>query len=226
MKKILLASENRDYLRRNSELLLCEDILPFNTTRGSDACRLHAEQHFNLILADFKLADMAGCTLCTHIRKTGDVPIILACQHTPKSLDQVEQSGASALLMKPINPQDLLETVGNFLDMQLIRYKREPLRTNVTIINNDAEFSGLSHNLSSSGLLFESGLHHILGSRIRCRFTLPGADCIDAEVEVVRRIRVSQDCFHYGVKFIALPPVCQKAIDSYVTTISIHGRPL
>jgi len=224
MKKVLLVSAYKLFLKRNTALLMRRGFQLFSATSGAEALKLHEEHHFDLILADLKLEDMGGCTLCSLIRKgesSQHVPIIITCHNIPGSIERVEQSSASAMLIKPVDPFNLLETVGGFIDMQIGRSKRVVLNVKVISKAHMQEFFCLSHDISNTGILFETDYQLALGSRITCQFTLSGICRIEAEGEITR-FMIAAECKNiYGVKFIALPLTCRKAIDTYIASIPI-----
>lgn len=228
MKKILLTSEYILFLKRNTHLLMRRGFQIFTTTSGQEALKLHKEHQFDLIFTDFKLADMNGCILCTLIREQEEsqpVPIIITCHNLPGSIERVEQCGASVMLLKPIEPIRLMETIGSFLDVQLGRSKRVILKVLVFSKARDLEFLCYSHDLSSTGILLETKQKLEAGSRIICRFTLPHVCQIETEGEIARSM-IAPECDHlYGVKFISMPYSDRKAIDSYIASFPIAVSP-
>jgi len=191
----------------------------YTATSGAEALKLHAEHLFDLILSDFELDDMDGCTLCSLVGKEESarhVPVILICHNQSSTVAKVEQSGASAMLLKPVDPMQLLKTIGRFTGLQLVRNKRVLLRVNVLSRKQDLEFSCLSHDISSTGILVETEHELALGSRVLCHFTLPDITRIEAEGEVIRCMHAEGYKNLYGVKFIHMPLSYRKAIDDYI----------
>lgn len=220
MKKILLASGYISFLTRNSNLLRNRGFSIFTAKNGGDALNLHKEHHFDLILADFKLEEMGGCTLCSLIRKGEDapkVPIIITCHNFPGSIERVSECGASRMLLKPIEPISLMEAVSEFLDSSLVRSRRVVLKVNVLSTAYDQEFICYSHDLSNTGILLETDYQLAIGSRITCKFTLENISDIEAEGEVTRMLSGLECENLYGVKFIALPLSCHKNIDRFIS---------
>jgi CheY-like chemotaxis protein len=68
MKKVLLASASRVFLKRNANLLKGRGFQLITTLSGAEALKLHKENLFDLVLADLKLEDMCGCTLLSMVR--------------------------------------------------------------------------------------------------------------------------------------------------------------
>ncbi len=222
MKQVLIASASKVFLKRNSNLLRGRGFQLFTTTNGADALKMHDEYGFDLILADLRLDDMSGCTLCTLVHKnetTHHTPIILICHNLSGSIERIEQSCASAMLLKPVDPIKLLETVGSFIDTHIGRSKRVVLKVKVTSKKSDLEFLCTSHDISNSGMLLETEYHLALGSRIVCHFTLPGSARIETEGEVIRFMTTVECENLYGIKFIGLSMAHRAAIDGYVASI-------
>src|SRR6185369_16672020 len=176
MKKILLASESDTFLQRNSTLLTRKQLQLFTATSGTESLKLHEEHHFDLILSDLKLEAMSGCILCTHVRRgehLPQVPVILICKNIPESIQSVEQCGASEILLKPIEPAKLLWTIGCLISSELGRSKRVKLTESVLCKDENLEYFCSSHDISNTGILLESEIQPVIGSRIIIQFSLP-----------------------------------------------------
>jgi CheY-like chemotaxis protein len=224
MKKVLLASASRVFLKRNANLLKGRGFQLFTVLSGAEALKLHKENFFDLILADLKLDDMCGCTLFSLLRDqetSQQVPVILICHKISGSIERVEQSGASAMLLKPIDPVQLIETIGSFLDMQIGRNKRVVLNVKVLVKKIDLEFYCHSYDISTAGILLESEYILDLGTVIVCRFTLPGSSQIETEGEVVRYVSTVEYKSLYGVKFVDLPLPYYRSIENYLAVTAI-----
>jgi len=227
MKKILLVSGYISFLTRNSNLLRNRGFQLFTAKSGGEALKLHKEHHFDLILVDFKLEEMGGCTFCSLIRKGVDapqVPIIITCHNFPGSIERVADCGASRMLLKPIEPISLMESVSGFLDSSLVRSRRVVLKVNVLSTAYDQEFFCYSHDLSNTGILLETDYQLAIGSRITCKFTLGNIGDIKAEGEVTRMMSGVECENLYGVKFIALPLSSHKNIDKYIAAIATPAK--
>jgi len=223
MKKVLLASEDNDFLHKKATLLKERAFQLFTSTSGAEALKLHGEHQFDLILTDIELEDISGSTFCSLIRK-GEisplVPVILICNEFSGSMQRIDQSGANAMLLKPIDQIHLLETIGRYTGLQLGRSKRVVVQVMVISKEHDLEFVCFSHNISSTGILIETEHELNLGIRIICQFALPGTYRIETEGDVVRSIKYT-DCGNlYGIKFIDLPPLKQRIIDGYIASTS------
>jgi CheY-like chemotaxis protein len=222
MKKVLLVSAYMLFLKRITTLLTGRGFRLFTAASGTDAFKLHKEHNVDLILLDFKLEEMSGCTFCRLIRKGKDsplVPIIMTCHNIPGSIESAEQSGADVVLIKPVEPLKLMETIGRFLDLEIGRNKRVVLKVKVVSKIYGLEFSCLSHDISNTGILLETDYELALGSHIVCQFSLPNVCQIETE-GVITRFMIAADCKNlYGVKFVALPLSARKNIDSFIASM-------
>lgn len=219
MKKILLVSSSKVFLKRNANLLLGRGLQVSTASNGVEALKLHEEHTFDLVLSELELDGIDGSRLCSEIhmlKNPQSVSIILICYDILNSIHRVEKSGANAMLLKPLDPMLLLETIGSFVDMQLGRSKRVVLNVKVISKQFDQEFLCFSHDVSNSGILIETEHQLSLGNRIICKFTLDDSFNIEAEGEVIRYLSLPEARNLYGVKFLALPMACRKAIEDYV----------
>jgi len=223
MKKILLTSASKVFLKRNSNLLMRRGFQLITTMSGAEALKLCKENLIDLILSDFELADMSGCTLCSLVRadeKVRHVPVVLFCHNIPGSIERVEQSGASAMILKPVDPMQLLETISSYIDLQIGRNKRVVLKVSVLSKKQDLEFICFSHDISNTGILLETDYQLALGSRIICQFTLPDSCPMKIEGEIIRCMSALECENLYGVKFIDIPLSFRREIDNYVASIA------
>lgn len=220
MQKVILASGDKNFLERNTSLLMRRGLQLFRSTTGSEALGLHEEHHFDLIISDYKLEDMTGQEFCSLLFSKENVPVILACQNLPDSITQAEQSGASVILLKPIDPIQLLKSAGRFLEMELIRSNRVELKVKVLCKEQKLEFFCLSHDVSNTGILIETEHQLDLESRIICQFNLPPSSPIEAEGEIIRSMRAMNGKHLYGVRFVDIQMSHHRAILSYVNSIA------
>lgn len=224
MKKVLLVSASKAFLQRNMNLLMTRGFQLLTATGGAEALKLHKEYFFDLILADLELEGMDGNRFCSLLRAEENlrhVPVILICHNISSSIERVKQSNASAIIMKPIDPIQLVETIGRFIDVQIGRNKRVVLKVVVISKNYAHEFTCFSHDLSTTGILIETEYHLELCSRIVCRFSLPGSCQIETAGEVVRSLSTLDSKCLYGIKFFNLPLSCRRGINDYVASQSI-----
>lgn len=223
MKKVLLASASRLFLERNLELLQLRGFQLFAATRGAEAVRLHERHRFDLIISDMLLEETDGCTLCSLLLKVAHVPVILVCHNNTANIQKVEKSGAIAALLKPVNPIQLIEMIGKFVELRGSKSKRVEFKADVLAKTSDREFRCLSHDISNTGMLLASEHQLSLGERIHFRFTLPSSLHVETESTVIRTMNTLERNTLYGVQFIDPPLSHRSAIDSYVSSCLTSG---
>ncbi len=220
VKKVLLTSSSKTFLSRNKYLLTDKGFLLFTAASGQEAIKLHQESLFDLILSDLELDDMDGCSLCSEVRRTESsraVPVVLICHDTAECVEKVEQSNAAALLLRPIDPTQLLVTIGSFIDMQLARCKRVVFTAEVATRKQEIEFICVSHDISATGILLETEQQLSIGDRISCAFSVYDSARTWTEGEVTRSISSPASRNFYGIKFINLPVSQCNEIKKYVS---------
>jgi len=226
MKKILLASASKSFLRRNKDLLTRGEIQILTTNSGAEAVQLHKEHNFDLILSELRLEDMGGDTLCAMVRSEEslmNVAVILICYDNPDENARVGQSGADAKIIRPVQPDQIIDTVSSLLAVQIGRVKRALFTVRVLSKKGTVEFSCVSIDISSSGIFLETEYYLDLGDRIICQFTLPGASEIETEGDVVRSVKTPESIYKYGVQFVGLPLSSRREIESYVASV-VSGK--
>jgi len=232
VKKVLLTSSSGAFLKRNVTLLTGKGFQLFTAANGSEAIKLHQQHLFDLILSDLELEDIDGCTLCADVRKAepaSAVRIVLICLNISESFEKVKQSSADAILLRPIDPTQLLVTIGSFIDMQLARSTRVEFTVAVSGRKQDTEFSCISQDISSTGILFGTDVQLSAGDLVSVNFRLFDSTRIETNVEVARCINAPNGTKFYGVKFIDLPESKRDAIKKYIATnthLGVKQQPL
>jgi len=218
MKKVLLASESKGFLERNTALLIQRGFQLLTVTSGEAALKIHEDNSLDLIVTDHKLNDMMGYALCSQLnsaKQLQQTPTVLLTINSAEDVRNASESGAGIVLLKPIDPNKLLEIITCTIGLQTVRSKRVVLNVNVICKKPALEFSGLSHNISNTGLLIETDQLE-LNNQVRCEFTLPDSRNVDVEGEVVRITTTPEGEQLCGIKFIQTPLSSIKTIINYV----------
>lgn len=221
MKKLLLASSSPSFLERNRHLLKRTDVPIFTAATGQEALLQAREESVELIVSEMKLDDMWGDELCALVlteHLDEPVKVVLVCHDTPEELERARRSGANICLTRPLQPLQLLETVGHLLNTSMVRNRRVSVRARVMGRKERLEFHGWSRDVSVSGILLEAGERLVIGDRIWCRFSLSDSSPIEVEGEVVRSVRALDGEHRYGVRFINLAPDFSREIDSFIAS--------
>lgn len=221
MKKLLLVSSSQSFLERNCNLLKRTDVPILTAVTGKEALVRAREESVDLIISEMNLDDMGGDELCSLVlteHRKEPVLVVLVCRDTPEEMKRARQSGANSCLARPLQPVQLLETVGQLLRTSMVRSQRVPIRVRVTGRREHLEFQGWSHDVSTSGILLEASERLVIGDLISCRFSLSRTLRIEALGEVVRSVRALDGEHRYGVRFIDLAPDFAAEIEVFVAS--------
>jgi two-component system chemotaxis response regulator CheY len=95
---------------------------PYRVTRaenGFDALRLLPRQRFDLVISDVNMPDINGLELVRFVRESADhkgTPVLLVTTDgRPVDRERGTKLGATAFLVKPFAPGELLRVVGEVL---------------------------------------------------------------------------------------------------------------
>ena len=222
MKKILLTSASRSFIERNESLLRRSAFRLLAAETAAAAMQFLLRESVDLILIDIHLADMAGELFCAQLRRDEAVRtpfILLVCRDSAADFARLKTVGADVLIARPIKPLQLIQTVGQFLTVQLIRSRRVSLRTKVISSKNHVEFFCLSHDISCTGMMLETEHSFGAGTIISCQFVIPGPIQLETEAEIVRSARTMDGAYQYGIRFTALTRQCRQEIDRYIAAM-------
>ena len=134
----------------------------------------------------------------------------------------VARSAANAWVTKPINIGEFLEKIGQLLAVPVRKDYRVLLKAKVQCDQESMPFFCTTYNISSSGILIETGRVLNQGDRLTCTFFLPGARQIVVEGEAVRS-ELADGSYHYGIRFIDLTLECRKEIERFVASFIQAG---
>jgi CheY-like chemotaxis protein len=219
MKKILLVNSVVSFHEENGSFLDRGDFRIFTASTGIEALEIHRQERVNLIISDLDLPEMGGAKFCTLIRAEDDlknVAILLTCRNTAEDMERASQSGANAWISKPIVPDKILKSIGRLLFVSVRKDYRVLLKVQTQNEIDSTSFFCTSHNISTSGILFETDKLLNKGDRIICAFFLPGARRIVASGETVRTVTKATGNYQYGVQFIDLAAEIREEIERFV----------
>jgi CheY-like chemotaxis protein len=222
MKNILIASSSSTFVERNGTLLRRSDFRIFTVESSSEAMAVINSEVIDLIILDIQLSDLTGESFCQELCNKGFDPkivILLVCNDSDDDFQRLKESGADALIARPIKPLQLIKTVGQFLTVQLVRSRRVSLRVKVISKKDAVEFFCISHNISLTGMLIETEFYLELGCVILCQFSIPGSIDVESEGEIVRSARTMDGAHQYGIHFTSLNRQFRHEIDQYISSI-------
>jgi CheY-like chemotaxis protein len=219
MKKILLVNSQESFLDRNKTLLNRAGFLILTATSADEAIRICREHEIQLVIAQLELSGTGGDLLCSLLRQDSalrNLSIILVC--FPSEAAFAALCGANAVVTKPVRPDELLQLVGKFLGIRARREYRAEFRALVEGTWGTLTFSGMTRNISASGLLCETEVllnrDDLLSNML---FSLDSSQIV-AEAQVIWRAGGRQDeLYSYGVQFVNLAPQLRDKIEQFVT---------
>ena len=117
-KKILIVDDEAN-IRLLVGSMLGEDYIVLGASDGKEAVDMARSQKPALILMDIMMPRMDGYTACHTIKKdpvTNAIPVVMltAIGHE-LNVKLSQEMGASGYITKPFRPQDLLDTIDQFL---------------------------------------------------------------------------------------------------------------
>lgn len=225
MKNILIASSSPAFIERNLNLLRRTDFRIFTAESSSEAMPIIGSEIIDLVLLDIQLSDMTGELFCQQVSALALESrsfILLVCNDNQDDFSRLKESGADALLARPVKPLQLVKTVGQFLTVQLVRSRRVHLRVKVISKKDAIEFFCISNNISLTGMLIETEISLDLGCMILCQFSIPGSIDVEIHGEIVRSLRMIDGAHQYGINFTSLNRSSRHEIDKYIA-LSVSG---
>jgi CheY-like chemotaxis protein len=119
--KILVVEDNQINLKLVKDILSLEKVEILEAEEGKSAIEaaLTFSEEILLILLDLKLPDISGIDVIKKLKsleKTKNIPIIAVSAHAMESDIRVtKQAGCVDYITKPINIQELISKVRNFI---------------------------------------------------------------------------------------------------------------
>ena len=148
-KSILIVDDDRAILNTAKEILQLEGYYVDAVETGLEAIKKTQAAFYHLALLDIKLPDMEGTELLNKMHRTTPKMMKIMITGFPSLDNAVEalNQGADAYLLKPVNPEELLQTVAEKLkeqeDAETMSEEnvKEWIQTKVQrlMANNDAE---------------------------------------------------------------------------------------
>ena len=215
MHKILIVNNQPNFLERNEGLLNRIGFRIYTATSALEALQIHRRHRVKLIIAMLDMPEMGGDLLCSLIRQDPllrKVSILLICQPTPGQIERASSCGANAWICKPLQPGLLLQEVGKMISIPT----RTDHRASVHGVVRCKLFSGISRNISVSGVLCETDVEIDPEEIIIDLSVSINSREIVADGKVARSVKLPNGLYNYGVQFIGLAPDHRKEIETLI----------
>jgi DNA-binding response OmpR family regulator len=142
LQKRILVIDDEPNLRRTLSLILQRSGYEVTSASTAEEARQALKAHeYNLIFLDLKMPDINGLDLLPEIRdEHPEAPVLILTAHaTLESAIDAVRKGARDYLLKPYDPEQIVERVGELLDEQ-----RQPLRRKEIVMGIKGLLSELS----------------------------------------------------------------------------------
>ncbi|MBC7112506.1 MAG: response regulator [Candidatus Methanomethyliales bacterium] len=112
-KRILIIDDDEDIIESLSRLLESAGYAVDTAVNGEEAIKKSKEKVYNVALIDVVLPDMTGIDLLTKLeeRKPATKKIIITGYASLDNAVKALNLGANAYLIKPVDPEELINTV-------------------------------------------------------------------------------------------------------------------
>ncbi len=217
--KVLIVSSSHGFLERNKRLLNRVGFRILTATSYKEALDIHRKERVNLIIAMLEMPEMGGEKLCSLIRQKDElrnVSFILVRHRCRGKFDRASQCGANASFTRPVNAVLMREAVKKLLSISPRRDHRAIFKAHVRGTRESSPFTGISRNISTSGILIESDRLLCENDLLKGMFVVSGSLLVVAEGKVVRSVKRQDGKYQYGVRFNYLEPEHRRAIEKYV----------
>lgn len=220
--KVLVVEDDVPTLELMFEVLrsLGVEVRPISDSQ--QAVTLINQEKFDGVFLDLMMPKVDGFELARQIRQSSRnrrTPIVIVTGREDKqTMEQAFAAGGTFFLQKPVDKHRLIRllntTRGAMLEERR-RLNRVPVHTEVMCQVGTRKITGMSVNLSQSGILFEGDGSVVLGNVVRLLFRLPKQGlAIDVEGIVVR----VDEKQRVGVRFTQISVEDRQRIRDFVTS--------
>ena len=222
MKKVIIAEDLISLVEKDKSFFNRTDIRLISAATNEEILALHRDEKADLIITNLDMMGMNAENLCALIRNDVElrsVSIIIVCPETITNLQRCIQCGANAFVTTPVNHAVLLQEAYLLLHVTPRRSCRIDLKLKMEGRSKESPLTGLTENISSSGMLFRSAAIFFEGDSIKCSFSLPGSTRISAGADIVRVLKNEDKRFAkhlYGVIFSDISDNDISAINAFV----------
>jgi CheY-like chemotaxis protein len=221
MKKILVTDNIIKILEKNRSFLAREGVKLFTAATADDLLSVHRTERVDVIVSDLHTPGMKSEELCSAIRSDNvlnKVSIIILSPDNAVDIEKSARCKANAVLTLPMDPEQLLEKIRQFLDISWRESYRVLVSVSVTGSSKDRSFFCRSGNISTTGMLIETEKAFEKGDLLTCSFFLPDSAQIKPNGVIVRigKQVAGSKTRQYGIKFSALSAEEKSAIEVFV----------
>lgn len=217
--KVLIVDDMKNFLDLETSFLKRTDCNVLKAVNGLDALRIAKSEKPDIIFLDLEMPVMNGIECCRFIKSDIDlkgIPVVIVTASSKE--EECYKAGCSSYLKKPVDEDIFLSEIKKFVQIKERNDPRVNVSIPVEVSFKGTRTSGMVCNISSSGLLFETGEPFAVGSMITLGFALPdGKDKVKTKGMIVRIVAgKSQGDSSFGLRFFEISDKHQTAINSFI----------
>lgn len=217
MKKIIVADTLKSLLLDSEGVPSRADLSILWVQRAEDMFSLHKEDRADLLIADLEMPGMPIDELCMNVRSDENlqaVSIIVICPDSVPVIERVGACGPNSVMVRPVDPGRLFRRIAELLDVADRADMREIVGVDVRLDLDAGHFFCVSLNISSSGMLLETGRTLAVGDRVQCSFVLNYP--VTLQAEVARTEGESGRIHFYGLRFTDVDDRSRSFIEEFI----------
>lgn len=226
MKKILVLRDIKADADKKGGILSRAVFRIITADSNPEVLEMHKQENVDLIITKLKSSGLDGDDLCSLIRKDEKlrkVSVIIVCDNNKPDIDRSSNCRANAVLTMPFSTDELSGLVFNLLNVPRREAYRVIINVQVNGKHDNKSFLCSSVNISSTGILIETGNKLYLGDNVSCSFFLPGVKRMTLNGIIVRCNSKTVDINEYGIKFDRVSLEDRVAIEAFVQSKSGLG---
>lgn len=149
-KSILIVDDEERIVEFVESYLLKSGYIVYKAYNGKDAMAIFNSEKLALILLDLMLPDISGEELCSTIRKTSKIPIImLTAKAEEENILKGLDIGADDYITKPFSPRQLVARVGALL--RRVEGQNYTVSSLLTYNNHDLIIDTIKYEVTKQG---------------------------------------------------------------------------
>jgi len=115
--RILIVDDDKEFLALLSKSIESWGYEVISASGGKEALGMIKNKKADIVILDYLMPNMNGAETLEKIRRIDKkVPVIMFTASVQNMDTRIKESGADDYLLKPFNPEQLLEKVKKFLD--------------------------------------------------------------------------------------------------------------
>lgn len=218
MKKLLMADSLNPVVEAAGDLFSMTNTRFHYAASAEELLKIHKVENADLIIADLDMPGMNGDELCSVIRKDNSlkkVSFAIVCDDDNADIERCRACKVNAYITRPVDKYDILRNIKKLLYVPERRDIRVILHVLIKGESDDNDFFANSHNISTSGILFDTKKVLKVGENIKCTFYID-TDQVAVEGLIVRYQEEPTKIYYYGMQFTKISPIALSMIEKYV----------